>query len=327
MNSALPLSNKLTRPTMAGNFISIRTPRRRMIFRLLLLLIICYLSFHTVYYHILHLGQCNKHHHMVKWSKCSLDRSFKQMPANLKSNSRGDRIALVSICQGKTDLDRKLCALAMDNHLHYGRFHAYLLRGKYGVSEKVIPFGKISRIKNVLSRDPIEWVIYMNYNNYFLDFSVPASRFISNLPTSTELVISESEEGVSTGGFILRNSRWSITFLNVLYEKMKTIQSARAYSEVEERRLDEIALRMLLKEKPEFFQDKVVRLSECIFIGNAFSEDEAENHEGDVHFHGDFAVSFKAPDPNNPYTYSVYFESFAKKLKQMQNSYILGTMS
>eukprot|EP01135_Chromosphaera_perkinsii_P003450 Nk52_evm19s243 gene=Nk52_evmTU19s243 len=329
-----------------------RFPKRRGVLKLVVLALICYFSFHVVFYHILHLGQCNTHHHFMKWSKCSVDRSLingLSMPSSHslskpsfssdssssssssllgQSNFRGDRIALVSVCQGQTDVDQKMCALAMDNHMHYGRFHAYLLRGRYGVPKSVVPYSKISRLKSILNQDPVEWVMYMNYNHYFLDFSIPVSRYISGLSPHTEMVMSKhSEKGVSMGGFILRKSRWSLAFLNQLYDKMSLLQKdedkAKKYSESDLSRLDEIALKILLKEKPDFFKDKIVYLSECVFIGDS-DDQEFEVYQENVHFHGDYAVRFPIPDPKNPYAHSVYFDFFAKKLKDIQNYYILG---
>eukprot|EP00126_Sphaerothecum_destruens_P015828 Sdes_comp9891_c0_seq1m1429 len=127
------------------------------------------------------------HSSFLKWSKCSTRKLLNEFSTSDSKDTyalshSGDRVALVSLCKGGQPIDSSLCTASFHNHIHYSRIHAMVLRGNYVdiLHEIAFPFTKIDRIFDVISSDDVEWVFYLDFNIFFVDFSASPTQFIDS---------------------------------------------------------------------------------------------------------------------------------------------------
>ncbi|CAJ1418968.1 unnamed protein product [Effrenium voratum] len=166
-----------------------------------------------------------------------LHEALRVQPAQLWSRSTSfPRVEIHSICSykpdptSKTSLESPLLGLSVPNHRAYAARHGYgyVVHTESALPDREAHYSKMYVVYQRLGGQtphwayqatsvdpqPPEWLFFIDCDAFFTDFSRPIAELISTYAEeATQFLVAEDPGGINTGVFLIRNSAWSMGFL------------------------------------------------------------------------------------------------------------------
>eukprot|EP00928_Gymnodinium_smaydae_P074204 TRINITY_DN57272_c0_g1_i1.p1 TRINITY_DN57272_c0_g1~~TRINITY_DN57272_c0_g1_i1.p1 ORF type:complete len:487 (-),score=48.87 TRINITY_DN57272_c0_g1_i1:370-1776(-) len=160
------------------------------------------------------------------------------------------RIEIHSICSykpdptSKTTVDSPLLGLAVPNHQAYSAKHGYryVVHTESALPDREAHYSKIFVVHQRLvgakatwaqsstaeEGPPPDWILYVDCDAFFTNFEVSTQDLISTYAApdngnNVNFLVAEDPGGINTGVFLVRNSQWSISFLENVVRSSFTV--------------------------------------------------------------------------------------------------------
>eukprot|EP01006_Ploeotia_vitrea_P061405 TRINITY_DN77991_c0_g1_i1.p1 TRINITY_DN77991_c0_g1~~TRINITY_DN77991_c0_g1_i1.p1 ORF type:complete len:370 (+),score=30.03 TRINITY_DN77991_c0_g1_i1:147-1112(+) len=136
-----------------------------------------------------------------------------------KQKEQNKKIAVVSVHETpqiwphKDDL--RILSFANETRVHYCNLHGYTYvfnqQNISSTTNRHPSWNRVVVLQELLPR--FEWVLYWDSDVAVTDHTVKLEQMINKLPSTAQVVFTDAPQGFNTGGILLRNSTWTMSFL------------------------------------------------------------------------------------------------------------------
>lgn len=116
--------------------------------------------------------------------------------------------------------------LTWQNKQDYANKHGYFLFNESAIMDTGRPpaWSKIKATKRLLREESCDWVYWVDADTVFMNSDKRVEDFLPSDPTKHFLVAPDKGGGYNSGAWIIRNSPWSLQFLDVWWNQKSFIR-------------------------------------------------------------------------------------------------------